>query len=246
MIWALLWLAQAAAADPAVSRGEKLFAQNCSVGYCHGVAGAASRGPRLRGRSFDKQYLYNVTRDGIPRTAMPGWKDRLKDEEIWAVVAYIQSLSGETGAETVGELSITGALITGSARQPAAASMRGQAAFAEHCGTCHSVGGRGTAIGPDLTRAAPKSLDAGQPLELRHVRTIKLKDGEAFPAILLERDAAFVTVYDLTVPPPVRRTLEAAEVVSISDNPAWKHPAPPAQLAEIVAYVRAATAGAPK
>jgi mono/diheme cytochrome c family protein len=36
-------LAQSAqsAVDPAIARGEKIFAQSCSVGYCHGVAGAA-------------------------------------------------------------------------------------------------------------------------------------------------------------------------------------------------------------
>src|SRR5690242_21018321 len=52
-------------ATAAIARGEKIFAQSCPVGYCHGVAGAAGRGPRLRGRSFSKDYLLNVTRDGI-------------------------------------------------------------------------------------------------------------------------------------------------------------------------------------
>ena len=76
-----------------IASGEKIFAQSCSVGYCHGAAGAAARGPRLRGRTFDKNYLYSAIRDGIPKSAMPAWKDRLKDDEIRATVAYIQSLA---------------------------------------------------------------------------------------------------------------------------------------------------------
>ena len=79
-----------------IARGEKIFAQSCSVGYCHGVAGAAGRGPRLRGRTFPKDYLLNVTRDGIPSSAMPAWKGRLKDDEIRAVVEYVASLASAT------------------------------------------------------------------------------------------------------------------------------------------------------
>src|SRR5215467_6300933 len=80
-----------------VPLGEKVFAQSCSVGYCHGAAGAAARGPRLRGRTFDKDYLFSVIRNGIPKSAMPGWKDRLKEDEIWATVGYIQSLASASG-----------------------------------------------------------------------------------------------------------------------------------------------------
>src|SRR6266700_6236271 len=80
-----------------ITTGERIFALNCSVGYCHGAAGAAARGPRLRGRTFDKNYLYSAIRDGIPKSAMPDWKDRLKEDELWATVAYIQSLATASG-----------------------------------------------------------------------------------------------------------------------------------------------------
>ena len=86
MIALALLMAQSVAVPAAGARGEQIFAQNCSVGYCHGIAGVAGRGPRLRGRSFAKDYLYNVTRDGIPSSAMPAWKDRLKEDDIRAVV----------------------------------------------------------------------------------------------------------------------------------------------------------------
>src|SRR5580704_8318163 len=96
MIALVLLFAQAASGPALVQRGEQVFARSCSVGYCHGVAGAAGRGPRLRGRSFAKDYLYTVVRDGIPSSAMPAWKDRLKDEDIRAVVEYVASLASAT------------------------------------------------------------------------------------------------------------------------------------------------------
>ncbi len=80
--------------DPnAIAMGDELFAKNCSVGYCHGKGGRAGRGPRLRGKEFEKEYLFNVTSKGIPGSSMPAWKDRLSEQEIWSVVAYILTLS---------------------------------------------------------------------------------------------------------------------------------------------------------
>jgi putative heme-binding domain-containing protein len=84
----------AAFTDPRIIQiGDKLFAQNCSRGYCHGKGGRAGRGPRFRGRSFSNRYLFKTTREGVPGTAMAPWEDKLSDAEIWSVVAYISSLS---------------------------------------------------------------------------------------------------------------------------------------------------------
>src|SRR5580704_3658074 len=96
MIALVLLFAQAASGPALVQRGEQVFAQSCSVGYCHGVAGAAGRGPRLRGRNFEESYLLGIIRDGIPRSAMPAWKGRMPDADILAVVRYIESLSAGT------------------------------------------------------------------------------------------------------------------------------------------------------
>ena len=89
-LWLLALALPLCAAD-----GYALFAKNCSIGYCHGKAGAAARGPRLRDREFDGAYVYRVTRDGVPNSAMPGWKDKLTDEEIRAIVVYVMSLSNK-------------------------------------------------------------------------------------------------------------------------------------------------------
>ena len=92
-MWLLLFILGNVAAQEPSPNGERIFAQSCSVGYCHGAAGSAGRGPRLRGRKLERSYVEKVTRDGIPDSAMPGWKGRLSDREIAAVVDYIMGLA---------------------------------------------------------------------------------------------------------------------------------------------------------
>ncbi len=77
--------------DQAVIReGAALFAARCT-GYCHGKEGGPARAPRLRGRTFDRDYLFNTIANGV--IVMPAWRGILSDEEIWKIVAYILSLS---------------------------------------------------------------------------------------------------------------------------------------------------------
>jgi len=256
MIAVALLLAQSA--SPAViASGEKIFAQNCSVGYCHGVAGAAGRGPRLRGRSFSEDYLYNVTRDGIPSSAMPAWKGRLKADEIRAVVEYVASLASATESAPPANPMPPGvgpAAIPKFNGPPEAA--RGHAAFfdptRDNCGVCHAVGGRGVAIGPELTARALKSpaelVSAVHAERSRHVLTAKLTYGQEFPALLAEQSGSQVRLYDLTSTPPVLRTLARSEVASLSENSSWRHEDfvgsyKPAELEDIAIYLRWAATG---
>ncbi len=77
--------------DPAViQEGAAIYNGNCTF-YCHGQGGRPKLGPDLRGRPFDKGGLFKVLADGQGR--MPGFKNRLTDEQIWKLVAYILSLS---------------------------------------------------------------------------------------------------------------------------------------------------------
>src|SRR6266436_4811091 len=181
-----------------IATGEKIFALSCSVGYCHGASGAAARGPRLRGRTFDKNYLYSSIRDGIPKSAMPAWKDRLKDDEILAIVVYIQSLAAASGDAPP----VVAAPATAPAAEvfngPAEAA-RGRDLFfaANRCGSCHALGGRGTAVGPDVSKVPPEQFAAAmRGTASRRVRTMKLKDGESFPAIVGAEDGGLVQVFD--------------------------------------------------
>ena len=253
MIAVALLLAQSAAVPAAVARGEQIFAQNCSVGYCHGVAGAAGRGPRLRGRSFAKDYLYNVTREGIPSSAMPAWKDRLKDGDIRAVVEYVASLASATDPAPPANPMPPGAGPTAlpSFKGPAAAA-RGRELFfdpaRENCGVCHQVGGRGIAIGPDLDAKRQIALSDVEATRSPHVVTAKLKSGEEFPALPGERNENQVRLCDLSLAPPVLRTFVPSEVAALVPTSAWRHSdfvrdysCP--ELEAIVVYLRWAAAG---
>lgn len=253
MIALALLLAQSVADPAAVARGEQIFAQNCSVGYCHGVAGAAGRGPRLRGRSIAKDYLYNVTRDGIPSSAMPAWKDRLKDEDIRAVVEYVASLATATDPAPPANPMPPGA---GPAAMPSfkgpASAARGHELFfdptRENCGVCHAVGGRGIAIGPDLASKPQVTLSDIEATRSRHVLTAKVKTGEEFPALPGDRNEGQLRLYDLTLTPPVLRTFASSEVASLVPTPSWQHSDfvkdySRAELDAIVLYLRWAAAG---
>jgi mono/diheme cytochrome c family protein len=256
MIALVLLFAQAASGPALVQRGEQVFARSCSVGYCHGVAGAAGRGPRLRGRTFSKDYLFTVTREGIPSSAMPAWKGRLKDDDIGAVVEYITSLASATEAAPpanpmppgVGPASLS------AFRGPPQAAL-GRAIFSdptrENCGVCHAVGGRGIAIGPDLTAPPAESpaelLQRIHATQSRHVLMAKLQTGAEFPALLVSQNENEVQLYDLTETPPVLRTF-ARQQVSLSQDAAWRHEDfvkdySRADLEDVVAYLRWAATG---
>jgi mono/diheme cytochrome c family protein len=189
--------------------GDALFKKNCSIGYCHGTAGAASRGPRLRDREFDGPYVYRVTRDGIPNSAMPGWKDKLSDQEIRAIVVYVMSLSNKP------------ANLPAPDKKEEAAS---PSAFLEQCGVCHQAGGQGTPVGPSLNGYTEARIREGVSKPPKHIRQLVLSDGETFPAVVLPADGDFVTAYDLTEPPPVKRSLERKEIRSSNPISTWTHP----------------------
>ena len=168
--------------DPAVvGAGRVLFARSCSVGYCHGAEGRAGGGPRLRGKPWEPGYLYRVTAEGIPRSSMPGWKEKLSQDEIWSVVAYVMSLSDpeqsaaaevasaalpEPDAQAAGlqetpslpePQSEAGQGLVGLAGEPD----KGRALFFDaaddfNCAQCHRIQGMGATVGPDLSGLADR------------------------------------------------------------------------------------------
>jgi mono/diheme cytochrome c family protein len=240
----MIWIGLLLQVSASITAGEKVFAQSCAVGYCHGAAGAASRGPRLRGRTFDKDYLYRTISEGIPKSAMPSWTDRLNEDQIRAVVDYIQSLALAAGEPV--NVAPSAAPTAPEAFDGPPEAARGRELFfaANRCGACHALGGRGTAIGPDVSRVSEDRLrPAIYATRPRLVKTIRLKDGDTFPAIVGAEGGAFIQVFDLTAPPPVRRNLEKTEIVSTVPATSWSHEEPltglsPQQLANIFSYIR--------
>jgi len=83
--------------DPqAIQEGKQLFAaMNCV--YCHGAEGSGLMGPALNGPGWryggTPAEIYNSIHDGRPK-GMPAWGTRLPPNQIWQLVAYVESLGG--------------------------------------------------------------------------------------------------------------------------------------------------------
>jgi putative heme-binding domain-containing protein len=224
-----------------IVRGSALFAQSCSVGYCHGVAGKAGRGPRLRGREWDKNYLFKVTSEGIPNSSMPAWKDRLTEQEIGAVVAYVLTLSkltSDSAEAQVPAAPVASSPTTASEAPPTKSEVlpkdgssfgnaeKGKALFFDssndwHCGACHKIGGTGAGVGPDLNgvRSKPvKDLFIDIVLPSVHLSadrpflTITTKSGEQIQGVKAEESATHIKLYDIASLPAVLRNLPKDQI----------------------------------
>ena len=233
MIWLSLLLLQAAAAPEVLQRGAVVFAQSCATGYCHGAAGAAGRGPRLRGRSLDLNSVSEAVRDGIPQSGMTGWEGLLSESDLSAVIAYVMSLEHAEEVELEQIPMPPGVGPAAYVEFPGSAeAKRGRDLFFDatrgiRCSTCHSAGGRGIAVGPEL--AGPTVADQDRFLSLvrasrsQHVLTATLRDQCVFPALRFEQNEGWIKLYDLTSAPPVLRTFEASTIFSLVNGRDWSH-----------------------
>jgi mono/diheme cytochrome c family protein len=81
--------------------GARLFRENCV--QCHGAPGLAATVQGLSppppnlllgGRRNDPAEVFSKTKNGIPGTAMPAWGDRIPDQSIWALAAFLHHSRG--------------------------------------------------------------------------------------------------------------------------------------------------------
>jgi len=80
--------------------GASLFKQNCSM--CHGVDGKGFAAihtpnftdPHWQAHNSDKEIVETIE-NGKKGTPMPAFKDKLKPEDIQALLHYIRSLNSE-------------------------------------------------------------------------------------------------------------------------------------------------------
>jgi putative heme-binding domain-containing protein len=117
----------------AVTAGAALYAGRCAE--CHGADAKGSRGPDLTQRwakGATDESTFATIRNGVPGSIMP--PSAAPDHELWAIVAYLRSISVAPQLVSSGD--------------PA----RGRALFVAECQQCHRVGAEGGALGPDLTR----------------------------------------------------------------------------------------------
>ena len=126
------------AAEHATDPGRVPYIASCA--RCHGVDGGGGEGPPLS-RSYlprapDDAALVRLIAAGIPGTGMSGswWLSRDEQESVAAYVRSLAPSEPEEQAEVPGD------------------PVRGQGLYARfNCDRCHTIGGFGTARGPDLT-----------------------------------------------------------------------------------------------
>jgi cytochrome c oxidase cbb3-type subunit III len=87
---------------PAISQGQQLYTQMNCVG-CH-FHGGGGMGPPL----MDDEWRYGGRIDQIATTiaegrpnGMPSWRDKLTEDQIWDLAAYVRSLSGLPSKDAV-------------------------------------------------------------------------------------------------------------------------------------------------
>lgn len=123
------------------------------------------------------------------------------------------------------------------------------------CKTCHSLGGLGTAIGPDLTNMASNGSVHAIAMTMHmtmteYVRRVQTRVN-SFPAMLKEKIGDRVTYWDLSEIPPVLRTFSSIEIVSTERDEKWKHPPAlakytPQEMADIISFLKWTTTGSEK
>jgi len=224
------------AADEKVERGAVIYRNTCAVAYCHGPEGKPGRAPGFAGRQLEPMAVWMTVGSGIPNTSMPAFGAVLKQEDIEAVVAYVVSL-GSVG---------------GTAANPAAPAKlppeieRGRVLFFDpgrmgSCGSCHEVAGRGVPVSLGLQELRKAHLDL-KSVTTPAVVTARPAGENPFPAVVVEKSAARVRLYDLSSRLPVLRSFTPAEV-TLAEGSRWQHSAAAAlygaaELDAIEAYLK--------
>ena len=186
----VLWASGVSAQPADLAQGKRLFESQC--GSCHGPLGNGGKGanlaqPRLR-RAPDDEALFNIIRRGIRGTEMPG--SPLTPSQVSSIAAYVRTLGRVAPENIPGD------------------RMQGQGVYASlDCARCHTVGGRGGVVGPDLgdigarrsaahLREALTDPAASVPDGFLQLRVVS-RDGRVFSGIRVNEDGFSVQFRDL-------------------------------------------------
>lgn len=215
-----------------VTRGAACYRAKCV--QCHGAPGVAQGdigksmqplpGPLVDARQrWHARELYWVTKNGIRMSGMPAWEYRLSDDDLWALVAFLQHLPDMTPPQyaqqaQAGEVTMTAGASSGPtcAAGPRAndgigdSVRRGQRALSQYaCNACHvipGVTGSSPHVGPSLAGVARRDMIAGQLANtpehmvrwLRHTHTVDPRT--AMPEMgVTEADARDIAAYLATL-----------------------------------------------
>lgn len=119
---------------------------------------------------WDPQELFYIVRHGVKFTGMPGWPSEHRDDEVWAVVAFLQRFP-QMDRDQYAHLS--GRIETAEARQrdrqvgnqvdansKEASENRAPVVVIERCVACHGINGAGRKAHPKLAGQSASYLKA--------------------------------------------------------------------------------------
>jgi putative heme-binding domain-containing protein len=126
-----------ASSAPDIDVGRGTFRIYCSP--CHGIRAQGGRGPDLTLGVYNvgdsDAALFNVVSDGVEGTEMPGFGERMSEEAIWRILAYVRSVARRTPPSVPGD------------------AAAGRSVYDKSgCAGCHRIGQQGGRLGPNLTR----------------------------------------------------------------------------------------------
>lgn len=230
-----------------LDKGRLAFESHCTG--CHGPKGEGGRGPTLAQPSLPRAGedvdLLRIIQRGIPGTEMPSV--RLKTGEAPYLAAFVRSL-GKVPQEPVKGDPVKGAELF---------NTKGA------CYTCHSLNGKGQAIGPDLTnigqRRSPTFLrvsvvDPGAqvPQSFNSVKTeysmpdnfvfvqVKTKAGQEVAGIRVNENTFSIQLRDMTGALYSFHKAELAELKKnkgMSPMPSYAGVFTPAELDDVIAFL---------
>jgi len=244
----LLCVARLAAQDPAevtqkpvtipedLAAGERIYRIQCAS--CHGARGEGGRGAALNRptllHALDDRAMFQVIARGIPDSEMPGhW---FTAREIWQVSAFVRTLGRLAPQNVRGDPASGGRLYAGKGG----------------CARCHTVHGRGGAIGPDLSdigaRRSPAYL--GEALLTPESRVpdgflqveLATREGGRIKGVRLNEDAFSIQIRDLS---GQFRSFWKSELAELnkqrgkSPMPSYKAVLTAAELDDMIAYLDA-------
>jgi PQQ-dependent dehydrogenase (methanol/ethanol family) len=173
----------------AVVQGAGLFDRTCSG--CHGPGATGGRGPALANGVFQHggsdNEIFATIKSGLPGTQMPSFSS-LPSDDVWRLVTYIKSLSGQLG----GQGKITGNIKAGE-----------QVFFGKGgCAACHEVDGRGADLASDLSAEGSKPAGAIKTGVLHQIRRrfgplphfvdVTAQDGNTVHGLVRNDDAFYI------------------------------------------------------
>ncbi|PYT31131.1 MAG: hypothetical protein DMG57_05860 [Acidobacteria bacterium] len=223
-----------------IAAGARIYGSQCA--YCHGTRGEGGRGAVLARRRLlhaaDDLAVFHLIAQGIPGTEMPG--NPLSASEIWQMVAFIRTLG------LVEQQPLTG--------NPA----RGEELYRTKggCTRCHTLAGRGGALGPDLTevggrrsaaylREALTNPEAAVPDGFLQVH-LMTTNGRKITGVRLNEDAFSIQIRDLS---DIFRSFWKSELAEFhrdagrSPMPGYREAFTSAELDDVVAFLASQQGG---